>query len=68
MADQLRPYICGEEGAFVEEETADEGTSDDIPLMTISDINDDMLEVIIFHAGGVFTTAYDIFVGVVVGG
>lgn len=55
MADQLRPYIFGEKGAFGEGNTYDsddhsDGSDgsvhgEDTPLLTVSDINPDMLEV-----------------------
>lgn len=43
MADQLRPYLTSYKGALSEQDGID---GDDTPLLTVSDINPDMLEVI----------------------
>lgn len=46
MADQLRPYMYGSSVGAPDDETTDGGSGDDVPLLTVSDINPDMLEVI----------------------
>lgn len=47
MADQLRPYIYASRGPLSVEDDDGEAV-DEAPLLTISDINPDMLEVILF--------------------
>eukprot|EP00904_Undaria_pinnatifida_P013055 jgi/Undpi1/8880/HiC_scaffold_25.g11342.m1 len=45
MADQLRPYIDGSAGLVGAEGNLEEEANDSVPLLTVSDINQDMLEV-----------------------
>lgn len=45
MADQLRPYIDGSAGLVDEEDNLEEEADDGVPLLTVSDINPDMLQV-----------------------
>lgn len=45
MADQLRPYIDGSGGPVHGEDNLEEEADYSVPLLTVSDINPEMLEV-----------------------
>lgn len=44
MAEKLRPYLCGDRNTGCGDDGAIGDVADDTPLITVSDINPEMLE------------------------